>query len=357
MADMQEKMHEFELNRRSAGQWMTCGNPFYTEFVCRWVEERFDGIEHIMACEPYAGKLSLVKHLNDSLPSVASHMSWSAYDVAPQEIGNRDVDGIEITRCNTLFDIPDAPYDIIVTNPPYLASNSARRRRLDFPFDRSGIGIARPSDLYQFALDTCLASADVCVMLIPESFITSNYDKSRCDAIVSLRGDMFDDTDCPVCLALFGRERSNETTIVANDGTVIGELGEIRKASDDLIGNVMHDIRMNDPSGDVALFGVDSPSGATIRFDVGDAIPSEDVKQSSRSMTRMSCTDGTKIDGAVIEHANEILSEWRMMTSDVLMTPFKGVRKDGKYRRRLAFKEAQAILSKAIDDVGKATRQ
>ena len=357
MAGMQEKMHEFELNRRSAGQWMTYGNPFYTEFVCRWVEERFDGIEHIRACEPYAGKLSLVKHMNDSLPIVASRMSWSAYDIAPQEIGNRDVDGIEITRCNTLFGIPNAPYDIIVTNPPYLARNSARRRRLDFPFDRSGIGIARPSDLYQFALDTCLASADVCVMLIPESFITSSYDKSRCNAIVSLRGDMFDDTDCPVCLALFGREHSDETTIVANDGTVIGELGEIRKASDNLIGNVMHDIMMNNPIGDVALFGVDSLSGATIRFDVGDAIPSEDVKPSSRSMTRMSCTDGTKIDGAVIEHANEILSEWRMMTSDVLMTPFKGVRKDGKYRRRLAFKEAQAILSKAIDDVGKATRQ
>ena len=355
MAGMQEKMHEFELNRRSAGQWMTCGNPFYTDFVCRWIEERFDGIEHIMACEPYAGKLSLIKHLNDSLPSVASRMSWSAYDVAPQDENNLDIDNIEIIRSNTLFEIPDAPYDLIITNPPYLARNSARRRHLDFPFDRSGIGIAKPSDLYQFALDTCLASADVCVMLIPESFITSNYDKSRCDAIVSLHGNLFDDTDCPVCLALFGKEHSDETTIVANDGTVIGDLGEIRRRSQTLIGNVTHDIRMNDPTGDVALFGVDSPSGATIRFDVGDAIPSNDVKPSSRSLTRMSCIDGTKIDGNVIERANEILSEWRLLTNDVLMTPFKGTRKDGKYRRRLAFREAQGILSKAIDDIAKMT--
>lgn len=33
------------------------------------------------------------------------------------------------------------------------------------------------------------------------------------------------------------------------------------------------------------------------------------------------------------------------------MTPFKGVRKDGLYRRRLAFAEAKGILSTAIGNV------
>lgn len=33
------------------------------------------------------------------------------------------------------------------------------------------------------------------------------------------------------------------------------------------------------------------------------------------------------------------------------MTPFKGVRKDGLYRRRLAFAEAKGILSTAIGNI------
>lgn len=343
---------EFDMNRRSAGQWMTDGNPFYTDFVRNWINQRLDGMATIKACEPYAGKLSLIKHLNDSIPDISSRISWSAFDIAPQEEDDCDFKGIEISECNTLFNIPDIPYDFIVTNPPYLARNSARRRKLDFPFDKQGIGIKKPADLYQFALDTCLASADVCVMLIPESFITSSYDKSRCNAIVSLRGDLFEDTDCPVCLALFDKKETEQTIIVANDGNVIGELNEIRKASHELIGKITHEIRMNDPEGDVALFGVDSPSGATIHFDAGDTIPSDDIKVSSRALTRMSLVNGMKMTDAVISRANEILNEWRDMTNDVLMTSFKGTRSDGKYRRRLAFKEAQGILSKAIDDVG-----
>lgn len=354
VSDIVDGREKFSIDRRSAGQWMTRGNPFYVESVCDWIAHQFDGFDDICACEPYAGRLSLVKHLADSMPVLSKRISWSAYDVAPQDASVLEVDGIEIAKRNTLLDVPGAPYDLIVTNPPYLARNSARRRRLDFPFDRDGVGIARPSDLYQFALDACLAAAGICVMLIPESFITSGYDKSRCNAIVSLRGDLFEDTECPVCLALFGRKRTDETVIVANDGAVIGELGEMRRTSQELIGNASHEFMMNDPDGDVALFGVDTSRGADIRFDVGDAIPSGNVKASSRSLTRISLADGTRMPDGAIERATEILAEWRVITGDVLMTPFKGMRKDGKYRRRLSYKEAQGILSKAIDDVDKS---
>ena len=338
------------LDRRSAGQWMTDGNPFCIGAFSDWLHDAYEriGKSRIRACEPYAGELGLVAHLrrmglDDGL------IDWSAFDIAPQD--ELLTDGIPVTKANTLRSIPSSPYDLIITNPPYLARNSARRRGLPFPFDDNGIGIDKPADLYQFALDTCLESSSYCVMLIPESFITSRYDKSRCDAIISLRGDLFEDTDCPVCLALFSPDGCDGGPLLySNDGKPLGSLTDIRAKSDMLIGNASHGIRMNDPDGDCAIIAIDSTSGRSIRFDKREAVRKEDVKVSSRALTRCSRIDGKPISDDAIAEANRILNRWRDDTSDVLMTSFKGTRKDGKYRRRLAFAEAKGILSAAIDN-------
>lgn len=340
-----------ELDRRSAGQWMTDGDPFYMGVFADWLNNAYEkiGDRRIRACEPYAGRLGLIAHLR------ARHLDdgridWSAFDIAPQE--DLLTDGVTIEKASTLRSIPSSPYDLIVTNPPYLARNSARRRGLPFPFDDMGEGIVRPADLYQFALDTCLESAAYCVMLIPESFITSRYDKIRCDAILSLKGGLFEDTDCPVCLALFSPNgREGGPLIYSNDGKLLGSLQDIRSESDALIGNTSHPIRMNDPDGDCSLIAIDSTIGRSIRFGKREDVRREDVKVSSRALTRCSRVDGKSITDAVIDEANRVLNKWRDDTSDVLMTAFKGVRKDGRYRRRLAFAEAKGILSTAIGNV------
>lgn len=189
-------------------------------------------------------------------------------------------------------------------------------------------------------------------MLIPESFITSRYDKSRCDIILSLKGGLFEDTDCPVCLALFSPNgREGGPLIYSNDGMLLGSLDDIRFESDKLIGNASHSIRMNDPDGDCSLIAIDSTTGRSIHFDKKEAVRRENIKVSSRALTRCSRIDGKPITDDVINEANRILEKWRDDTSDVLMTSFKGVRKDGRYRRRLAFAEAKGILSAAIDKV------
>ena len=339
------------LDRRSAGQWMTDGDPFYMPVFAEWLDGVYSkiGKAHITACEPYAGKLGLVAHLR-ARGLDDGRIDWSAYDIAPQD--ELLADGIEIMKANTLRSIPSSPYDLIVTNPPYLARNSARRRGLPFPFDERGAGIEKPADLYQFALDTCLESASYCVMLIPESFITCRYDKGRCDAILSLRGGLFEDTDCPVCLALFSPHgREGGPLIYSNGGKLLGELDGIRRESDRLIGNKANPIKMNDPDGDCSLIAIDSTAGRSIRFAGREAVRREDVKVSSRALTRCSRADGKPITQEILDEANRILATWRDETADVLMTPFKGVRKDGLYRRRLAFAEAKGILSTAIGNV------
>ena len=40
----------------------------------------------------------------------------------------------------------------------------------------------------------------------------------------------------------------------------------------------------------------------------------------------------------------------RYKTGDVLLTSFKGLRADGKYRRRLDFKTAQMVMNLAVKE-------
>ena len=46
--------------------------------------------------------------------------------------------------------------------------------------------------------------------------------------------------------------------------------------------------------------------------------------------------------------ANQLLETYRTQTHDVLMTSFKGLRQDGKYRRRLDYATARALLDLAL---------
>lgn len=342
-----------DLNRRAHGQWMTNGNPFYTEVFQSWMHAIMQSKPHgVNACEPYAGALGLVAHLRDTMPLTKNMITWHAYDIQPDN-ANSEVNDVNIIQADTLYNIPGAPYDLIITNPPYLARNSARRRGLEYPYDTVY------SDLYQVALNTCLENADNVAVIIPESFITSSFDKARCEAIISLKAGLFTDTDCPVCLALFTSEANAfmhaiETMIYDNTGKLIGSMDYLKEQYDNILHVSMNPINLvfNDKHGDVGLHALDSNSGESIYFNRGsdDDIPPASIKVSSRGLTRISRADGKPITDNQIVRANEILTDWRHATNDVFMTSFKRPRKDGKYRRRLSFKEARLILQKAISE-------
>lgn len=348
--------------KRERGQFLTDGNPFYTDAFKEWFTNACNVCNSpITACEPYAGALGLVAHLRDEIPESAGMLTWSAFDIQPQ--AQLAVDDVNVSTADTLLDIP-GDYDFIITNPPYLARVSASRRHLPF---KDG-GRADYSDLYQVALDTCLQHADYIAAIIPESFMTSGFDKSRCSQVISLRAGLFTDTDCPVALALFnpeedmfGNSDGSMTMIHDNAGEPLGSLFALKALSERMltvdgeaaaVSNAGNDFKLvfNDPGGDVGLHAVDSQRTADIRFVRGDDsdIPGSDIKVSSRSLTRISRNDGIAITDKQIEAANSILNDWRGRTADVLMTAFKGARINGKYRRRLAFREAGMILRKAI---------
>ena len=68
-------------------------------------------------------------------------------------------------QCDTILNYP-VGYDVAITNPPYLAKNSATRRKLKYSYPEY-------EDLYQKCLEVMLEKTQFVAAIIPESFITS----------------------------------------------------------------------------------------------------------------------------------------------------------------------------------------
>ena len=75
------------------------------------------------------------------------------------------------------------------------------------------------------------------------------------------------------------------------------------------------------------------------------------IKDTSRSFTRISGLPESIDRNEFISLCNIILEDYRQKTKDVLMTSFKGLRSDGKYRRRLDFRTVRCILNKALKQI------
>ena len=231
--------------------------------------------------------------------------------------------------------------NIAITNPPYLGKSSAKRLKLDWYEDNIY------DDLYKLSLDRMLDNFNYVAAIVPESFITSGEFRDRLEIVVSLTTIMFEDTDCPVCLALFSPSHSPDYEIWSMN-TFLGYNSDMEKLKIDSRVNIH--MKFNDPNGRLGLRAIDSTI-PSISFVLGNTIPSDKIKHSSRSLTRISVD--TNIDTTkLIDKANSILVKYRKETQDVFLTSFKGLRKDGKYRRRIDFKTARLIINKAIEELG-----
>ncbi len=311
------------------GQYYTVNNPFNHTKVREWLEKR----ENCRWLEPFAGANNIVRMVKTIVPNSV----WECYDIEP---GDK-----EVIQKDVLADFPKN-FDVIVTNPPYLAKNSARRRGYDKAVEQMG----KWEDLYLKCLEECLNNAKFVAAIIPESFIVAEVLKNRLEFVVSLTEKMFDDTEHPVCLAVFGPEEPGEYEIYVGEKL----LGGSNKLNNDPINKTKAvGIKFNIPNGRIGLIAVDSTKGASIKFVKGEEIDASEIVHTSRHRTRINAPGiekKTKKEIAeIIEIANKELKAWRSRTKDVHMSPFMGLRKDGLYRRRIPYKMAAKILQKAIN--------
>ncbi len=329
-------------SKRLHGQFFTTTNPFSNRLFCNWVR-LIDGFDQETLLEPFAGSCNIVAMLR----SLGYKNDWACYDIDPPTPSPDSCAPLVVQR-DTLADFPRG-FRVAITNQPYLAKNSATRRNLAFP-------VCAHDDLYKHAQEVMLANCDYVAAIIPESFITSGLFHDRLYGVVSLTCRMFTDTEVPVCLALFVPEkqaRQNKFWFY-QENVKLGTYAELQRAIEPFEGQGLP-WEFNNPDGQVALFALDNTKTESIRFDMGPVIERHTVSAASRSNTRIHCTGRTFSALEVkklVEAANVILAERRKLTHDALMTPFMGLRDDGRYRRRLDYKQAREILNLAAQQVG-----
>lgn len=303
------------IGKRGRGQYYTVNNPFEHVAFLEWASKA--GLPEATVLEPYAGANSLIHHL--SLMSLCK--SYASFDIEP-----RDVDVFER---DTLSSFP-VGHNVCVTNPPWLARNSATVRGLPFPD-------CEYDDLYKFALRKCLDHCGYVAALVPESFIRARKFDNRLTDFVSLTARLFPDTGHPVGLALFVPDRSEDIRVWSGKRK-IGLLSELERLRPTPRSNGPV-VRFNAQDGNVGLIALDNTLGPSIRFCNVDELEGYRVKSSGRHITKM------HVEGPVrILEWNRRLAIFRERTHDVLLTCYKGIRKDGKYRRRLDWSVARGIV-------------
>lgn len=311
-------------SQRELGAFYTQGNPFVFEAFKTW----FDQINlRKPILEPFAG----TRQIAVLMAQAGFSADWKFYDIDPS------LDQVE-TR-DSISDFPKG-FETVITNPPYLSFHFAQRK---------GLKVEKPSflgyqSLYQTSIELALAECDYVAMIIPESFITSGLFTERLQSVISLPFEMFSDTDMPTCLALWGPEETSDFQVwrqsefLGNFQELVGVLRSTPCAGR---------IRFNEPSGNLGFRAIDDSVSPSIYFCDPEEIPIEKVKVSARLLTRVQVNGVDDLPGLMSE-VNSLISDWRIQTQDVALTAFKGMRKDGVFRRRLDYANARSLLSQAI---------
>lgn len=321
-------------SKRKLGQYFTITNPFKHTLFIEWSKNIKDDD---VLLEPFAGSNSIIKLIQEA----GLYNKWSCYDI--DNTKENYVPKFPVIKNDSINDFPSG-FRVAITNPPYLAKVSAKRRRLFYPDTDY-------ADLYMLCLDKMLENCDYVAAIIPESFITQNLFTERLYGVISLNIKMFEETDCPVCLALFSPEKECDCPQIYIGNEYVGGLCDLAKFNLEEYYSLYEWWVFNDKSGILGVKCVDNNSGDDIKFFEGEKIHPDKIKVSSRSYTRISGLPENIDLEKFIATCNKNVIEYRKNTKDVFMTSFKGLRKDNKYRRRIDFKTVKCIMNKSLQDL------
>lgn len=326
------------MTKRGFGQYYTINNPFRHPLFSDWFGMLLPTDTIV---EPFAGSNNIIKLVREA---TLCDNRWKCYDIEPST--NNVCPDCEITISDSLKNMNTYKGTAAITNPPYLAKNSATRRHLPYPSERY-------DDLYKECLDLMLSHFKYVAAIIPESFITSGLFRNRLYGVISLNYKMFNDTECPVCLALFDDNdgRDKRPTMVYVGDEFVGNLQDLEKYNKEMLKyhNNYNGWKFNDVNGVIGIHCIDNLISDNIYFRNGEDIDVSTIKVSNRSFSRVGGFPLTiECKEEFISRCNDTLNQYRKNTKDVFMTSFKGLRKDNKYRRRLDFKLAKCVMNKVL---------
>ena len=331
------KTVDIDISKVSLGSFYTTKSGWLTDQVRQFLEKALSESNGYLL-DPFAGDGHLLEAIK----------SDSVLGAQVKHATGFDIQGDAFPFNDSLVAIPNPKRAVIVTNPPYLANHSAKRKGVDQLVAKYFAGSTQ-KNLYRIALEKALESADYVVAIIPETFLLSTFPKHRLELAVVIQDSLFGDTDAPALVACFTKERCADAHIFTGNQR-IGNLSEILALRESTAPK--HTIVFNDPNGRIGLRAVDGSDGKTpIAFvaarDFG--YPSNSVAVSSRLMTYLEVPGVADEDmPELISKANGMLASIRMRSGDLVLAPFKGNNKAGKRRRRLDYALARRILNKCI---------
>jgi len=328
---------EVDINKVSLGSFYTTKSGWLTHQVRHFLENALVESNGYLL-DPFAGD----GHLLETIRADA------ILGRQVKQTNGFDVRGAIWPINDSLIEIPNPQRAVIVTNPPYLANHSAKRKGVDQLVEKY-FASSTQKNLYRIALENALASADYVVAIIPETFLLSTFPKHRLELAVVIQDQLFADTDAPALVACFGKKVRDDAHVFTGDQS-IGTLKEILLLRESKAPK--QNILFNDPHGRIGLRAVDGSDGKTpIAFvaakDFG--YPSDSVVVSSRLMTYLEVpgVSNERIP-ELIAKANSLLVSIREQSGDLVLAPFKGNDKTGRRRRRLDYALARKILSSCL---------
>ena len=334
------KTVEIDIDKVSLGSFYTTQSGWLTPEVVKFLENALQDSKGFLL-DPFAGDGHLLDAIEQNKDLKNKVVKAQGFDIQGETWPIND----------SLLEIPNPERAVIVTNPPYLANHSAKRKGVSSLvakyFERS-----TQKNLYMIALENCLASSNYVVAIIPETFLLSSFPKDRLELAVVIQTELFGDTDAPALVACFGKdERANAQIFTGNQS--IGQLQQILALRESTA--IKQRIVFNDPTGRIGLRAVDGSDGnSPIEFLLAESFdyPAESVVVSSRLMTYLELPDISEAEiPAVIKEANQRLKRIRKASGDLVLAPFKGNDRNGKRRRRLDYALARRILNQAVEAV------
>lgn len=320
------------------GVFYTIKNCFINKELIKWINN-IPNLENRYFIEPFCGSNNIIKMIRD----VKFNNKWKAFDINTPETNVCEDIKIEIN--DSINNYTGNINDVVITNPPYLAKNSATRKKLKYPdteFD----------DLYKLALSIMLEHHDFVIAIIPESFITANLFQNRIDLIISINERIFNDTNVPCCIACFSPQKNNINFNVFSGEKFLLNINNqtisVHRSKKQLDNKII----FNDINGQIGCICIDGTKKESIRFVNKNEIKDSEIKVSSRAKTRifidkLSGLNQIEID-LFITGLNLELKKYRDETKDVFLTSFKGLRADNRYRRRIDFKTLRTIINKEL---------
>ena len=333
---------EVDIDKVSLGSFFTTQPGWLTDQVRQFLEKALVESNGNLL-DPFAGD----GHLIDAVKAdstLGKHVKQAT---------GFDIQGQMWPINDSLVEIPNPKRAVILTNPPYLANHSAKRKGID-QLVAKYFASSTQKNLYRIALENALDAADYVVAIIPETFLLSTFPKHRLELAVVIQDQLFADTDAPALVACFSKEVHEDATIFTGDQR-IGNLGDILALRESAVSK--HKILFNFPAGRIGLRAVDgSDDKSQIAF-----MPASEfdysrnkVVISSRLMTYLDLPELSDVEiGLIIVQANTTLSRIREESGDLVLAPFKGNNRAGRRRRRLDYALARRILNEAVSAVQK----